>query len=79
MTLTEWCEKHDVSYAEFGRRIGVKRAYARRLVLGEQPVSRRMIPRILEVTAGEVHVTELIQDLLQMQTAAPDDSDIPID
>jgi hypothetical protein len=69
MTLAQWLGDHELSFAEFGRRLGVTTSEARRFALGERIPRRPTMQRVFLVTGGAVTPNDFY-DLPSREVAA---------
>jgi transcriptional regulator with XRE-family HTH domain len=55
-----WCKKQNLNFAEVGRRLGISRAHAGRLVRGVSKASDETKTKIVELTNGELSYGDII-------------------
>lgn len=71
MTPKAYCRKHGLSASEFGRRIGVSKHTACRLVKGNQKTSPKRALVIERKTLGEVTIYDLRPDIFGRRPKLP--------
>ena len=54
MSLKDWLNKHECSYAEFGAMIGVHRSTVQKYAIGTRHPSIKVAKKIKSVTSGKV-------------------------
>lgn len=75
MQLTQWLSIHDLTAAEFGRRVGVGRATALRYAKGQRIPDRDVMARIVRETGGAVTAN----DFYGVAEGSPADPEGPLE
>ena len=71
MKLREYMDAHNLTLQRFGERVGCSHTTVLRIARGDRGASRRLMLRIVEATAGEVSLEELVKSGLDQPPPRP--------